>query len=323
MNAPAGSVSGDRLVALVGPTAVGKSEVALAVAEQLNGEIVSVDSMQVYRGMDVGTAKPSVIDRSRVPHHLIDVADINAEFNAAQFVALARQTVEEVRQRGRVPVLCGGTGLYFKAFFQGLGQAPPGSATLRAELEGMPLPQLLAELATRDPDTYQRIDCQNPRRVIRALEVIRLTGKPYSIQRADWSSESGLMRDVLIFGLMRDPVDLHERIESRVDAMFSQGLVAETRALLAAGLASNRTALQALGYRQVTEYLEGIRSLPETIGLVKVRTRQFAKRQMTWFRRQLPVDWIHVGPADTAARITLEIVERANARTGARALPPQ
>jgi tRNA dimethylallyltransferase len=308
-----GSASGDRLVALVGPTAVGKSEVALALAEQLNGEIVSVDSMQVYRGMDVGTAKPSAFDRSRVPHHLIDVADITADFNAAQFIVLARQTVEEIRHRGRVPVLCGGTGLYLKAFFQGLGQAPPGSATLRAELERVPLIKLLAELATRDPNTYERIDRQNPRRVIRALEVIRLTGRPYSIQRAEWSSKSGLMRDVLIFGLVRDPVDLRQRIEFRVDAMFSQGLVAETQALLGAGLASNRTALQALGYRQVTEYLEGIRSLQETIDLVKVRTRQFAKRQMTWFRRQLPVDWVHLGRTDTASRIAVQIAERTQA----------
>jgi tRNA dimethylallyltransferase len=260
--------------------------------------------------MDIGTAKPSNLDRARVPHRLIDVADITVEFNAAQFVVLARQAVEEIRQRGRVPVLCGGTGLYFKAFFQGLGQAPPGNAALRAELERMPLPELLTELAESDPETYQRIDRQNPRRVIRAMEVIRLTGKAYSLQRAVWSSESGLMRDALIFGLERDPVELHQRIESRVEAMFNQGLVDETRALIHAGLASNRTALQALGYRQVTDYLEGIRSLPETIALVKVRTRQFAKRQMTWFRRQLPVDWIHVGPTDTASRIALEIGKR-------------
>jgi tRNA dimethylallyltransferase len=161
-------------------------------------------------------------------------------------------------------------------------------------------------LEQRDPLTFQRIDRQNPRRVIRALEVIRTTNKPYSLQRANWSQPSREPPNLPFFGLLRTSADLHLRIEARVDATFRQGLVSETEALLKSGLAQNRAALQALGYRQTVEYLQGLRSLPETIALVKTRTRQFAKRQMTWFRRQLPVQWIQVGseqPADQIAGI--------------------
>ena len=174
-------------VFLAGPTAVGKSAVALALAESLGGEIISVDSMQVYRGLDLGTAKPSAAERARVPHHLLDVVELSEAFDAAQFVRLATAAVVEIQARGRVPIFCGGTGLYFKAWLEGLGEAPPSDARVRAELEAAPLSELLAELEQRDPLTYARIDRQNPRRVIRAVEVIRLTGKPFSAQRANWN----------------------------------------------------------------------------------------------------------------------------------------
>ncbi len=171
---------------IAGPTAVGKSEIALQLAEQLGGEIISVDSMQVYRGLDIGTAKPSPADRARVPHHLIDICDLTESFDAAQFVRLAQKAVEEIQARGRVPIFCGGTGLYFKAFLSGLGEAPSANPELRAELEAMPFEALLRELRERDPAAYEKIDKQNPRRVIRAVEVIRLTGKKFSAQRAEW-----------------------------------------------------------------------------------------------------------------------------------------
>src|SRR5262245_22218552 len=167
----ASSCSRHPLLRLAGPTAVGKSELALRLAEKLNGEIVSVDSMQVYRGLEIGTAKPSVEDRARVPHHLIDVVDLTESFDAAQFVRLANEAVAGIRARNRLPILCGGTGLYFKAFLQGLGEAPAANPTLRAELEATPLPQLLEELAMSDPASYEQIDRQNKRRVIRAVEV--------------------------------------------------------------------------------------------------------------------------------------------------------
>lgn len=175
-------------ILLTGPTASGKSQVALILAEQLGGEIISVDSMQVYRGMDIGTAKPSAAERDRVPHHLIDVAEINEPFDAAKFVSLAIPAAREIRSRNRVPIFCGGTGLYFKALLEGLGESPPADPELRAQLEATPLEDLLRELAERDPLAHENIDRQNPRRVIRAIEVIRLTGKPFSEQRAKWKS---------------------------------------------------------------------------------------------------------------------------------------
>jgi tRNA dimethylallyltransferase len=285
-------------VFLAGATATGKSDVALELARRLGGEIVSVDSMQVYRGMDIGTAKPSPGARGVIPHHLLDVVDVSEAFDAARFVSLARAAVAEIRGRGRVPIFCGGTGLYFKAYLEGLGEAPPGDPVLRAQLEATPLPELLRELAERDAVTHEKIDRQNPRRVIRAIEVIRLTGKPFSAQRAEWKSAppAGAQATPGVIGLERAPEDLKRRIAARVDEMFRRGLVQETERLLPLGLAQNRTASQALGYRQVMEHLAGGLTLPETIELVKIRTRQFAKRQLTWFRRQLPMTWVALEP---------------------------
>ena len=295
---------------VAGPTAAGKSEIALSLAQHLGGEIISVDSMQVYRGLDIGTAKPSVAEQQIAPHHLIDVVELTESFDAAQFVRLAQAAVAAIQSRGRVPILCGGTGLYFKAFLSGLGQAPGADPALRSQLEAMPLASLLQELAQRDPSTYEKIDRQNPRRVIRALEVIRMTGKPYSQQRADWQLPSPHARFLpFSVGLTRSSGDLHRRIEARVDQMFAGGLVEETEALLRRGLAQNNTAKQALGYRQVIEYLQGVRSLPQTIELVKIRTRQFAKRQLTWFGRQLRLTWITVEP-EQGPGVILEQIEK-------------
>jgi tRNA dimethylallyltransferase len=334
----------DCVLCVAGATATGKSEVALLLAEKLGGEIISVDSMQVYRGLDIGTAKPGPAERARVSHHLIDVAGIDEAFDAAQFARLAHAVVKDIQSRGELPILCGGTGLYFKAFLEGLGDAPPADARLRAELEATPVEALLHELEQRDPATFAKIDRKNPRRVIRALEVIRSTGKPFSAQRADWggprevgplTGESGdgdraagqsapssaLPRplrggegrgeggdcSVSFFGLFRQPADLHARINTRVDLMFRRGLVDEVRELLKRGLAENKTAMQAIGYRQVVEHLRGERGLAETVELVKIRTRQFAKRQMTWFRRHAPVEWLEVGPEETAENVATRI----------------
>ena len=313
-------------VFIAGPTAVGKSEIALALAEQLGGEIISVDSMQVYRGLDIGTAKPTPADRARVPHHLIDICDLTECFDAAQFIRRAQLTVAEIQSRGRVPVFCGGTGLYFKAFLSGLGEAPSANPELRAELETILFEKLLGELRERDPEAYEKIDKQNPRRVIRAVEVIRLTGKPFSAQRARWGETPGepLLADTQpgsrgrsphqhkIYCFNRQPSDLHVRINARVDEMFRRGLVDETRELLQHGLEQNQTAMQAIGYRQVVEHLRGERPLAETIEQVKIRTRQFAKRQLTWFRRQLAPEWIELKPdeslEDTARKIRASII---------------
>ncbi len=302
-------------VFLAGPTAVGKSALALALAESLGGEIISVDSMQVYRGLDLGTAKPSAVERARVPHHLLDVAELSEAFDAAQFVRLATAAVVKIQARGRVPIFCGGTGLYFKAWLEGLGEAPPSDARVRAELEVTPLAELLAELEQRDPLTYARIDRQNPRRVIRAVEVIRLTGKPFSAQRANWNPEVRSQKSEVIFCFSREPADLRARIETRVDTMFAAGLVDETRALLSLGLQQNRNAMQALGYRQVAAHLAGERGLAETIALVKTKTWQFARRQGTWFRSQLSVERVPLAADADATSVARGLLDRHGRRS--------
>ncbi|MGY8672530.1 MAG: tRNA (adenosine(37)-N6)-dimethylallyltransferase MiaA [Verrucomicrobiia bacterium] len=291
---------------LAGPTAVGKSAAALELARQLDAEIVSVDSMQVYRGLDIGTAKPSQVERVEIPHHLIDVIDLSESFDAAQFNTQAQIAVDAVSARGRRTIFCGGTGLYFKAWIAGLGAAPSTNADLRAELEATPLDSLLEELRDADPKTFARIDQENPRRVVRAVEVIRLTGKPFSEQRADW--QDSMVTDEKIICLKRESEDLRERINRRVDQMFLDGLVEETRELLDKGLESNRTAMQAIGYRQVVEHLHGERDLPTTIDLIKTRTWQFARRQSTWFRNQMPSVWVEVGKSEPLNAICERIV---------------
>jgi tRNA dimethylallyltransferase len=276
--------------------------VALLLAEQVGGEIISVDSMQVYSGLDIGTAKPTSADRVRVPHHLLDVATLTEPFDAARFCTLAQTAVAAIQSRGGVPIFCGGTGLYFKALLEGLGDAPAPDPGLRRELEGTPLEALARELAERDPETFARIDRQNPRRLIRAVEVIRLTGKPFSAQRAAWQGDlRGAQASPPFFVLTRAKADLDRRVSVRVDAMFAQGLVTETDGLLRRGLAENPTAMQAIGYRQVVEHLRGERSLPETIELVKIKTRQYAKRQLTWFRRHATAVWLELNPDEAAA----------------------
>jgi tRNA dimethylallyltransferase len=318
-----------------GPTAVGKSEIALELAARLSGEIISADSMQVYRGMDIGTAKPSIAERERIPHHLIDVADITQPFDAARFLRMADEAIDGIRSRGKMPIICGGTGFYLKAWLAGLGNAPAANAELRAQLSALPLEDLLKELERADPITFEKIDRQNPRRVIRAVEVIRLTGKPFSAQRAEWAEKgSGAealgvqldaparsKRNVLCYGISRPPGELRERINQRVDQMFARGLVRETEQLIGRGLTTNPTAMQALGYRQVVEHLNGVRPLDETVELVKIRTRQFAKRQMTWFRRQMRLEWHSVDEArDVASLIAARWIQASNgARTSSSA----
>ncbi len=290
-------------VFLAGPTAVGKSGAALLLAEQIGGEIISVDSMQVYRGLDIGTAKPTPAERARVSHHLIDVAELNEPFDVAKFITRANKAVTEIQSRGRAPILCGGTGLYFRAYLEGIGDAPGSDETLRAELEAEPLDVLLAELELRDPVTFARIDRDNARRVIRAVEVLRLTGNPFSKQRSVWKDESPAATHETIFVLARTAEDLVARIHARVDEMFALGLVAETRRLLELGLEQNKTAMQAIGYRQVVEHLRGERSLADTVELVKIKTRQYAKRQRTWFRGLSNVRVIEIQPGESTGEI--------------------
>ena len=285
-------------ISIAGPTASGKSAVAMEVAQQIQGEIISVDSMQVYRRLDIGTAKPTAAEQAAIPHHLIDCVELEEPYDVARFV---REAIEAERQIER-PIFCGGTGLYFQARMEGLGETPQADAALRTAIEAMSHEEQLTELKAADSVTFERIDQQNPRRIVRALEVIRLTGKPFSEQRAEWQNTV----PANFFLIDRERDDLRTRIEARVDGMFAAGLVEETCSLRVA-LEGNRVAQQALGYRQVIGHLRGEQDLPDTIALVKSRTWQFARRQMTWFRRLQGAVCMAVpaeeAPLETARRI--------------------
>ena len=273
---------------LTGATASGKSALAMHLAKRLGGEIISVDSMQVYCGLNIGTAKPSVEEQAEVPHHLIDVAQLSEAFDAAQFVRLAKSASESISSRGRIPIFCGGTGLYFRALMEGLGNSPPSDELLRDELSLLPFESLVAELKIKDPKAAKQIDLKNPRRVLRAVEVIRLTGRPYSEQRIGWDKLKRAPEN--LFCINREVDVLNQRIHKRVDEMFSLGLIEETQILIKQGLRDNRNACQALGYRQVLDLLDGELSLESVVDKVKIKTRQFAKRQRSWFRNQMQCD---------------------------------
>ena len=273
---------------LTGATASGKSTLAMHLAKRLGGEIISVDSMQVYCGLNIGTAKPSAEEQAEVPHHLIDVAQLSEAFDAAQFVRLAKSASESISSRGRIPIFCGGTGLYFRALMEGLGNSPPSDELLRDELSLLPFESLVAELKIKDPKAAKQIDLKNPRRVLRAVEVIRLTGRPYSEQRIGWEKLKRAPEN--LFCINREVDVLNQRIHKRVDEMFSLGLIEETQILIKQGLRDNRNACQALGYRQVLDLLDGELSLESVIDKVKIKTRQFAKRQRSWFRNQMQCD---------------------------------
>ena len=275
----------DPVIYITGATASGKSALAMRLANRLGGEIISVDSMQVYCGLNIGTAKPSAQEQNEIQHHLIDVAQLSEAFDAAQFVSLAQQALKLIWKRGRVPIFCGGTGLYFRALIEGLGESPPGDESLRDELALMPIESLVAELQIKDPEAAKQVDLKNPRRVLRAIEVIRLTGRPYSEQRIGWNNVDKAPQN--LFCISREVDVLNQRIHKRVDEMFNQGLVEETQTLIKKGLRNNRNACQALGYRQVLDLLDGKLDLENVVHQVKTKTRQFAKRQRSWFRNQM------------------------------------
>lgn len=278
----------DSVIVLAGSTGVGKSELAIQLAQSLDGEVISVDSMQVYRGMNIGTAKVSAKDQNRIPHHLIDIADPSEDFDAGQFVTHARRCITEISDRKKIPILCGGTGLYLKALFCGLGTAPAKNRVLRSMLESCSLQDLQMQLEAMDLATFQAIDIQNKRRVIRALEIARLTGESAITHRSRWDAGSDNWPRAT-FVVRHPDVAMHRvQLDQRVDQMILNGLVQETRQLMHSGICSNPSARQAIGYRQLIDHIENGTSLDNAIHEIKLRTHQYAKRQRTWFRNQMP-----------------------------------
>ena len=267
---------------LLGPTAVGKSDLAVAFAERVGGEIVGADAFQIYSGLDVLSAKPSPELRARVPHHLIDEIPLSEPFDVAKYLALAAARITDIAARGRVPIVCGGNGLYVRALTHGLADIPPGDAALRAELEKEPLPSLVARLRTLDPAA--QVDEKNPRRVIRALEVCLLSGRPFSAHRTEWKAEPEV-RGII---LTRPRAELHERIAARTEAMFAEGVIAEVAAVTGLG----PTASEMLGLREIRAHIAGTMTLAECKTAITQSTRQYAKRQLTWFRRERGYTWL-------------------------------
>jgi len=299
----------NRIIVVSGPTASGKTALALHLARTLPLEIVNADSLQVYRGMDIGTAKPSVSERREVPHHLIDIADPNEEYNAGRFVADADEAIRGIRARGNFPLVAGGTGMYIRALLRGLDPLPSDAgirAALARRYEEEGSEALFAELRTIDPASASAIHPADRVRLLRALEVAAVAGAPPSGLKRRWAEAGGRFR-FLFMAISLARKELYGRIDARVDDMFRRGLVGEVRGLLANGYGPELKPMKALGYRHVVSHLSGALSLPEAVERTKRDTRRYAKRQTTWLSGEPDALWIG---AEGAAAEAAELAKR-------------
>ncbi|HHX63466.1 MAG TPA: tRNA (adenosine(37)-N6)-dimethylallyltransferase MiaA [Chloroflexi bacterium] len=291
------------VLVIVGPTAVGKTTLAIVVGQQVGGEAVSADSRQIYRYMDIGTAKPTAEEQAALPHHLIDVVDPDERLTLAQYKEMADRAIREIHSRGKLPILVGGTGLYVRAVTEGwtIPEVPPNEA-LRARLEALAEQTgheaLHDELARVDPSAAKQIDARNVRRVIRALEVYHETGHPISQLQAKSPPDYDLLR----VGLTMPRPRLYARIDERIHHMIERGLVDEVRSLLARGYDADLAAMSGLGYREIARHLRGEISLDDAITLMKRHTRRFVRQQYNWFRLDDPaIQWFDAAPLDVPA----------------------
>jgi tRNA dimethylallyltransferase len=297
-------------VAVLGPTATGKSALALAIAERYGGEIINCDSTAVYRGFDIGTDKIAEADRRGIPHHLIDIAEPTDDYTAAQYARDAAAVIRDVHARGRLPILAGGTGLYFRALTRGLFPGPGRDAALRRRLESIAarrdvtfLHRLLRKI---DPESALRIQPRDLKRLVRALEVYFLTGRPLTAHFADTQSPIPDV-DVIEIGLRLPAEDISRRVTQRVDQQFARGLLDEIRALLARGVPEEARPFGGLVYRQAMEHLRGARDERSTRALIAQENRRYARRQLIWFRKEPNLSWFD-GPGESAA--TIDAVQR-------------
>jgi tRNA dimethylallyltransferase len=304
-----------RAIYLTGPTASGKTAIGVALAHRLDAEIVAVDSMTLYRGMDIGTAKPTDVERGGIPHHLIDVLDPWQAASVAEYRRWALAAVEDIERRGKRVLFVGGTPLYLKALLRGLFQGPGADSALRLRLEREAeeggTEALHRRLAVVDPPTAARLHPNDRRRVIRALELVELTGQ--ALGRLQVEHQRAAPAGTLVFALDRPRPELHDRINRRVTTMFDAGLVEEVRALWSSPRPLSAVAAQGVGYREVIEMLEGKVGLTETMERVRARSRQFAKRQCTWFRGLVEVRPWPVLPDDDAERVADRLADEIEA----------
>ncbi len=303
-----------RVIFIVGPTGVGKSEAAAALAKSLNGEIISADSMQIYKGMDIGTAKPSAALLKQVPHHLIDIVKPSQSFSVFQFYKHAVKMIREIIRRGRQPLVVGGTGFYVRSLIEGLSSGVTADASFRKMMEKKSLEKgpgyLHEELRKKDPQRAGEINERDHKRIIRALEILKSSGKIISENKQDCKPLSELGYEVRVFGLTRSREILYANIEKRVENMFSSGFAAEAEKILKFKL--SKTSRHAVGYKEIWECLEnGISplSVKETI---KRNTRHYAKRQMTWFKRERGIEWISLDGLQSAEEIAQKILHLFN-----------
>lgn len=302
---------------IAGPTACGKTATALALTERLPAEIVSLDSMAIYRNMDIGTAKPTAEERRRVPHHLIDVVDPHQDFSVSEYITTASDACHAILARDRVPIFVGGTGLYLRSVLRGVFEGPPADWELRKQLETTALKHgplhLHQQLAEVDPETAARLHVNDQRRIIRALEVQKITGRPLSAQQQQSPLPADQRPDNVFW--ISPPRDwLYRRIDHRVEMMITAGLVEEVRNLLAHPQPLSHTARQALGYREIIEYLQGEATLDDTINTIQTRTRQFAKRQHTWFRNLEECHELEITGEESAFQLAERIHQQALGR---------
>ena len=300
-----------RLIAIVGPTAMGKSRLALGLARALDAEIVNADSRQVYRYMDIGTAKPGLQERSSVPHHLIDIVDPDVPFSLALYQSLAYAAIEDILRRGKQPLLVGGSGLYVWSVIENwrIPRVPP-DPRFRRQMEELAATEgaesLYRRLQELDPEAARNIDLRNVRRVIRALEVCQATGAPFS----EIKTKQGLPFDTLIIGLTCRRDHLYQRIDARVDNMIQQGLVDEVRGLMERGYGFDLPAMSSVGYRQVGKFLLGETDLATAVQQIKFETHRFARHQYAWFRlTDKRVHWIDTDEEDAAEKSSMLITE--------------
>ena len=290
-----------RLLCILGPTAVGKTDLAIRVALRVGGEIISIDSRQIYRHMDIGTAKPTAKQLQLVAHHMIDCATPDETFSAARFQRAADKAIKQIQGRKKIPMLVGGSGMYFRAVVDGLFDGPEADPSLRQRLKQEAntsgISWLYDRLKDVDPEAARKIHPNDLVRIIRALEVYELSGKPISQLQKQW--ESGKSRyEIIAFGLTRPREDLYQRIEARVDQMMDEGLLDEARSLLEYD--RNLRSMNCFGYKELFSFLEGRISLDEAIRLIKQNTRRYAKRQLTWFKKDKRIRWLDLSQCISA-----------------------
>ena len=295
----------NNVICICGPTASGKTGLAVSLAKRLDAEVVSCDSMQIYRGMDVGTAKPDAAEMDGVPHHLLDVAEPGEDFSVGRYVKLADEAIGQIHARGKIALICGGTGLYMDSLIKGETFAAPSRPAQREYVEHVAEEKGVAYvyemLKEADPETAEKLHVSDRKRILRAMEVFLITGMPLSWHNAQSKQRPPKYEPAWIGLSFRDRAKLYARVDARVDRMLEQGLEAEVRALLDRGIDPRTTAMQAIGYKEMAAALRGKCSVAQAAEQIKQASRRYAKRQLTWFRRNQAIRWLY---ADECADLT-------------------